>query len=169
VQVARRLAALFLWTFGTWVLLTWTLTWSQLLFGAGFAAAVSVACAPLGPVAEPWRLVSPRRLASFGKLAGTVALRIVRANVGLARRVWAPSRPLRSGMIVVPTAMRSEGGLAAVGVLTSVIVDNQLVDVDRARHELQYHAVEVRSEDPAQNRGAVNGPVEDPLRRAGVK
>jgi hypothetical protein len=35
-------------------------------------------------------------------------------------------------MVVTPTAERSDGWLAAVGLLTSVIVDNQLVDLDPA-------------------------------------
>jgi multicomponent Na+:H+ antiporter subunit E len=44
-----RLAGLFCWAFGVWVLLTWTLTAEQLLFGAVAAAVVALALAPLGP------------------------------------------------------------------------------------------------------------------------
>jgi multicomponent Na+:H+ antiporter subunit E len=85
--------------------------------------------------------------------------RIVRANLSLARRVWLPSLPLRSGMVIVPTEFSSEGALAAVGLITSVIVDNQLVDLDVAQAELQYHGVWV-STDPQENRKRMNGPVE---------
>jgi multicomponent Na+:H+ antiporter subunit E len=166
---ARRITALVVWSFGVWVLLTWTRTWGQLLFGAGLAVVVALACAPLGTVGEPWRLLGPRRAVSLLMLSVEVAIRIVRANVGLARRIWSPSRPLRSGMIVVPTRARGEGALTAVGILTSVIVDNQLVDLDRRSNELQYHAVWIRSEDPEVARGQVNGPVEDRLRSAGVR
>ena len=52
--MARRVCALFCWTFGVWVLLTWTLTLQQLAFGAGIAAMVTVALAPLGDVAGRW-------------------------------------------------------------------------------------------------------------------
>jgi multicomponent Na+:H+ antiporter subunit E len=73
--------------------------------------------------------------------------RIVRANISLAQRIWTPDLPLRSGMVVVRTEFESEGGLAAVGLITSVIVDNQLVDLDVANGELQYHGVWITSGD----------------------
>jgi multicomponent Na+:H+ antiporter subunit E len=62
--------------------------------------------------------------------------------------------------VVAATHESSDGGLTAVGLLTSVIVDNQLVDVDRAGRQLQYHAVAAPDGDPEQVRDAINGPVE---------
>ncbi len=156
----RRVAALFCWAFGVWVLLTWTLTAEQMLFGAGAAAAVALALAPLGDVAGPWRLLQPRRLTAAVTLGLMAAGRIVVANLRLSRRIWAPSRPLRSGMVISATRESSDGGLTAVGLLTSVIVDNQLVDVYRSGHRLQYHAVATPDGDAEQVREAINGPVE---------
>jgi multicomponent Na+:H+ antiporter subunit E len=66
-------------------------------------------------------------------------------------------------MLVVPTAARTDGALTVVGVLTSVIVDSQLVDVDRDRSELQYHVVSVESTDPQANRRRINAPIEERL------
>jgi multicomponent Na+:H+ antiporter subunit E len=63
----------------------------------------------------------------------------------------------------VPTTQRADGGLTAVGLVTSVIVDNQIVDVDRSRMQLQYHAVEVPPGGPDQKREQINGPVEHVL------
>ena len=60
--------------------------------------------------------------------------------------------------------MRTDGGLTAVGLITSVIVDNQLIDLDRSRHELQYHAVAVTTEDPEENSKQMNAPVERQLK-----
>src|ERR1700722_20900803 len=37
-ELTRRAAALFCWAYAVWVLLTWTRTAEQLLFGAGIAA-----------------------------------------------------------------------------------------------------------------------------------
>jgi multicomponent Na+:H+ antiporter subunit E len=161
--MGRRVAALFCWAFLVWVLLTWTLTLEQMLAGAAVAAAVAVALAPLGEVAGPWRLLAPRRFAAVCALAGVAAVRVVEANVRLSWRIWSPSRPLRSGMVIVPTAERSAAGLTAVGLITSVIVDNQIVDLDRAGAELQYHAVEVPGGGQAEARAKINGPVEDLL------
>ena len=165
-----RVSALFCWAFGVWVLLTWTLTLEQMLIGAGAAALVALALAPLGGVAGPWHLLTPRRLAAAVRLFTVAASRIVAANVRLAMRIWAPSRPLRSGMVIAATRERSPGGLTAVGLFTSVIVDNQLVDLDVAARRLQYHAVAVPEGDAWQVREAINAPVEDavaPFERGG--
>ena len=90
--------------------------------------------------------------------------RIVLANLRLAGRIWSPGRPLASGMVVVDTAMISDAGLAGVGLLSSLIVDNQLVDLDRDRRQLQYHAIDVPS--PDQDRTAVVTGGTEPLVRA---
>ncbi len=168
-RLPRRLAALICWVFGTWVLLTWTFSWSQLLFGVGFALAIALALAPLGEVAEPWAPLRPRRALGLSLLVVECLGRIVRANLSLAYRIWRPRRPLRSGMVVVPTEMRSEGGLCAVGILTSLIVDNQIVDLDVHRHELQYHAVWVTEGGADEHRSHVNGPIERRLQASGVR
>ena len=158
-----RVIALFCWALGVWVLLTWTLTLEQMLFGAAAAIVIAVALAPLGEVAGPWRLLTPRRLAATGALLVLAARRIVLANLRLSWLIWNPRRPLRSGMVIVATSQRSAGGLTAVGLVTSLIVDNQLVDLDRGGSQLQYHAVEVPEGGPEQARKAINGPVEDVL------
>ena len=59
-QVLARLIALWCWAYLLWVLLTWTLTAEQLLFGAVVALAVAVALAPLGEVVRPWPQQPPR-------------------------------------------------------------------------------------------------------------
>ena len=160
----HRLLSLAAWAFLVWVLLTWTRTVEQLAFGAASAVVVALVLAPLGTVVAPWRLAEPARLRRLLRVLASSLVRIVVANLRLSRRVWSPSRPLRSGMLVVPTEMTTPGGLAAIGMLTSVIVDNQLVDLDPARRLLQYHAVWVTTEDPEQAREQVNGPLERLLR-----
>ncbi|HVW33891.1 MAG TPA: Na+/H+ antiporter subunit E [Acidimicrobiia bacterium] len=159
-----RFAAPSAWAFLTWLVLTWTRTAEQLIVGVGVALAAGVVCAPLGRLAPPWAVLRPRRLVAAARLVGFTAGQIVRANLSLARRIWLPSRPLRAGMVIVPTELRSDGGLAAVGIISSLIVDNQIVDLDRRRHELQYHAVSIEDLDPEVNRKRINGPLEARLR-----
>jgi multicomponent Na+:H+ antiporter subunit E len=154
-----RIAALFVWAFGTWLLLTWTVTAEQLVFGGLLALAISFALAPLGAVARPWLLLDPRRFLAVLRLVIVALGKIVVANVSLARRIWSPSRPLASGMVVVPTAMRTDGELGGLGLISSLIVDNQIVDLDRTRHELQYHAVQVPRE-KHDKYAAINAPIE---------
>ncbi len=156
-----RVVNLGVWTFGVWIVLTWTpFTVEQEAFGAALAIAVAVAVAPLGPVAPPWRLLAPRRLLGVGRLVVEGLVRIVVANLKLARRIWAPSRPLSSGMVIVPTEFSRPGPLTAVALISSLIVDNQIVDLDVAHRRLLYHAVAVPPGDAAARRAAINGPVE---------
>ncbi|HEX4063579.1 MAG TPA: Na+/H+ antiporter subunit E [Streptosporangiaceae bacterium] len=161
----RRVAALWCWAYLVWVLLTWTLTVETQLFGAAIALAVAVALAPLGEVAGPWQLLRPTRLAAAVVLLGSAAGRIVLANLRLSRLIWHPrlrhpGGPMRSGMVIVPTRYRSEGQLTAVGLITSLIVDNQITDLDRERRELQYHAVVVPEGSPERAAAEINDPVE---------
>jgi multicomponent Na+:H+ antiporter subunit E len=164
-RIAMRLIGLWCWGYLVWALLTWTLTVEQVLFGAVIAAAVAVALAPLGEVAGPWRLLRPRALAGGALLLLAAAGRVLLANLRLSRRIWDPRRPLASGMVITPTRERTDGGLAAVGVISSLIVDNQITDLDARCHELQYHAVEVPEGGLEQAREQINGPIEDLLER----
>ena len=156
-----RAGAIFCWAFFIWVLLTWTLTAEQLLFGVLVAATAAVALAPLGSAAGPWLLLDPRRLAGAIWLLAATGGRIVTSNVRLARRIWNPRRPLTSGMVIAETQQRTAGGLTAVGLMTSVVVDNQLVDLDPSRGQLQYHAVAV----PAGGRPGASRTITRPAER----
>jgi multicomponent Na+:H+ antiporter subunit E len=159
--MAARVLHLAVWTFAVWILLTWTpFTFEQEAIGAAFALVIAVALAPFGAVAAPWRVLAPRRVLGLGRLLVEGLVRIVVANLKLARRIWSPRRPLSSGMVVVPTEYAAPGALTAVGLISSLIVDNQIVDVDVERRELQYHAVAVPAGGPAERRAAINGPVE---------
>jgi multicomponent Na+:H+ antiporter subunit E len=153
------------WAYAVWLLLTWTLTAEQLLFGLGIAVLTGIALAPLVPAAvAPWQLLEPRRLAALLRLLVTCAWSVLRANVALSVRIWRPSRPLRSGMVVVPTECTGDGGLAAVGIITSLVVDNQVVEVDQRRRLMRYHCIEVPDGTPVERREHINGPVERRLR-----
>src|SRR5262245_45147697 len=98
-----RVVALCCWTFLVWVLLTWTSAIETLLFGVGVAVAVAVALSPLGDVVRPWRVLHPRRLGTATRLLPVAIGRMVAADLRLAWRIWAPGRPLRSGMVVATT------------------------------------------------------------------
>ena len=163
-RIAMRLIGLWCWGYLVWALLTWTLTVEQVIFGVCIAAAVAVALAPLGEAAGPWRLLRPRALAGGARLLLAGAWQVLQANLRLSRRIWDPRRPLASGMVITPTAERTDGGLAAVGVISSLIVDNQITDLDARAHELQYHAVAVPGGGAEQAREEINGPVENLLR-----
>jgi multicomponent Na+:H+ antiporter subunit E len=161
-EYARRVLALGIWAWGVWLLLTWTATAEQLIFGAVLALLLALAMATLGPVGAPWRLLDPRRAWAALELLLLAVYKIVRANLSLARRIWSPSRPLASGMLVVPTDVHTDGELAGTALISSLIVDNQFVDLDRRNDELMFHTVAVPDGDPAE---AINRPIERRLSR----
>ncbi|HEX6490808.1 MAG TPA: Na+/H+ antiporter subunit E [Gaiellaceae bacterium] len=153
-----------LWSFAVWLLLTWTITIEQEAFGVGISLVVALCLSPFGGVIRPWLILDPRRLWALVRLIVESLGRILVANIKLAYRIWAPSRPLKPGMVIVPTQERSDAGLTAVGLISSLIVDNQLVDLDRRHRGLQYHAVSVPGGDAERKRTAINGPLERLLR-----
>ncbi|WP_433089203.1 Na+/H+ antiporter subunit E [Dactylosporangium sp. CA-052675] len=148
------MTALFCWCEVTWTLLSFTATVEQIAVGVAVSLTAALACAPLGPVAGPWRLLRPRRLGPLLALAASVAARAVAANLRLTRMIWSRRRPA-SAMVTVPTSARSDAEVTAVGLLTSIIVNSQLVDVDRDRHRLRYHTAEAGA-----GRDDINGPIE---------
>lgn len=154
----RRWLAVFGWAYLTWTVLSWTASVEAIVVGLVLSALTAVACAPLGPLAGPWQGLAPRRAIGLVRLAGHVLVRMIAANLALTRRIWTPRLPLPSGMVVVSTTARTDGEYATVGLLTSVIVDSQLVDLDRDRQELQYHVVDA-------NRRQINAAVEARIER----
>jgi multicomponent Na+:H+ antiporter subunit E len=156
----RRVVALAAWVFLVWGVVTWTFTLEQVVFGVAFAAAVAVALTPLGEVKGPWWFIRPRRVVAAIRLLLESSRRVLMANLRLSARIWNPRLPLASGMVIVPTQEHTDGGLTAVGLISSLIVDNQITDIDRGHGLLQYHAVSVPEGDREQARDSVNGPIE---------
>ena len=160
-MIGRRVA-LGVWAYAAWVLLTWTpFTWQTEAFGLATALVRRLTSSRRSatsrvrgcwPTRDAWRRSLDSRPARCAESCV--------ANLRLTRLIWTPSLPLRSGMVIVPTDERSDGGLAAVGLISSLIVDNQIVDVDRRLHLLQYHAVRVPDGGRERAREAINGPVE---------
>lgn len=152
VRRATAAGALAFWCFLAWLLLTGSPTAETIAFGLVVSLLVAFVLAPLGPVVSPWRVLSRVRLAGF------VFSKVLRANISLARRIWTPALPLATGMVIVPTRFGDEGRVAAVGIVSSLIVDNQIIDLDLVRRELVYHCVAV----PAEGRryDEINGPLE---------
>lgn len=160
-ELAQRTVALLGWDFCAWLLLTGTTTRDSLLTGLVVSALVALVLAPLGTVVGPWTVVRPGRLGAQLLLAGRALVGIVGANLDLVRRTWAPGRPdVTPGMVIVPTAVRRDGALTGVAVLTSLAVDNQFVDVDRRTGELLYHCIAVPPGNPQERRAGINARIE---------
>lgn len=149
--------AMALWLWAIWLLLSWTATTEQLVYGAVFAVVMAVPLSSLGNVVRPWRVLAPRRLYALVILTAGYLVRLAAANVRLARRIWTPSRPLRSGMVLIDSPVHGDGALSALGLITSTVVDNQLIDVDDTTTppRMQYHGVWITSSDPERNASTI--------------
>ena len=157
-----RLAA---WLMLVWLLLSWMVTPESLAIGAVASFAGALAFVRVSRTPGPWVFLQPRRLLAVTRFAGYLLGRVVVANVRLSRMVVTSGRPSASGMVIVPTRASSDSDLAAVGLLSSLVVDNQLVDLDRSRRELMYHVMEAPPADPDAAVAAINGPIEARIRK----
>jgi multicomponent Na+:H+ antiporter subunit E len=158
MPMIRRRLHIGAWALLTWLLLTWTTSVQQLAAGVVVSVLAGWALAPVAPIAAPWSVLVPSRAWRVLAIALDCAVRIVQANVVLARRIWDPKLPIRTGMLVFPTPLRSEGAVGAVGILSSLVVDNQLVDLETGH--LQYHAIWAEPSDPAHAHRRVMGRLE---------
>jgi multicomponent Na+:H+ antiporter subunit E len=92
-----------------WVLLTGSLRADELVAGVVVALAVTVVSGPRLAILSGVRLelAAPWHLARY---LGHFLVALVRANLDVARRVLAPSLPLRPAVVEVATALRSPLG-----------------------------------------------------------
>jgi multicomponent Na+:H+ antiporter subunit E len=155
-----RVVAVATWCYLVWVALSWTATVEFAVAGLLVSLAVGLALSPLGHLPGPWTLLRPRRAAAVLALGTWVLVDSTASSLRLAARIWTPRRPLASGMVIVPTRARTDAELAAVGILTSLVVDSQLVDLARADDELQFHVLQAPAGGAEDARRAINGPVE---------
>ena len=105
----RHYVLAFATTLSLWVLLTASLRADELAAGLLVALAVTVVSGPRLAVLEGVRFeaAAPLHLARY---LGHFLLALVRSNLDVARRVLAPSLPLRPAVVEVSTALRSPLG-----------------------------------------------------------
>jgi multicomponent Na+:H+ antiporter subunit E len=119
-------------------------------------------------VVPPWRVLAPRRLTALARLVGRTLWHVSGANVDLARRIWTPSLPITPGVVIVPTRMTGDAGLTTMGVLTSLVVDNQVIDLNPSASTALFHCIEVPGDTVDERRAAINGPTEQAIARVGA-
>lgn len=151
VDRATNLGAAFCWVLLVWLLLTWSTAPDQVLTGVVVALIASRPLAALGPVSRPWVLLRPASILAGARLVVRYLPSMALANARLARRVWSRTIPLRSGMVVVADPTTTAGARTALAVMTSTVVDYQLVAIDDDRRRLKYHGVWIVDGDPGAN------------------
>ena len=150
----RGLAA---WCFLAWLMLSLSVSVESLVTGLVLSLGAAAALSPLGEVPGPWTLLRPRRVGATAPPGGWAGGRLhAREPPDGPARVDAPPAAAH-GDGRRRDAARTDGQVGAVGLLTSLVVDNQVIDVDLDERTMLYHCVEVPRGEPYD---AVNGPVE---------
>lgn len=115
-----------------WVLLTGSLRADELAAGVVVALAVTVVSGPRLAVLEGIRL-EPTAPLHLVRYLGAFLVALVRSNLDVARRVLAPSLPLRPAVVEVATELRSPLGRLVLANSITLTPGTLTVDVQGDR------------------------------------
>ncbi|QJP17313.1 Na+/H+ antiporter subunit E [Starkeya sp. ORNL1] len=134
---------LFLALWAMWLLLNQSVSPGQLIFGALIAFGACWAMAALGP--EPARVRSPGAVI---RLAGRVAVDVVRSNIAVGRIILGLAPPnRRSGFMTVPLDLTNHYGLTVLSIVLTATPGTLWMNYDSARRELLLHVLDLVDEE----------------------
>ncbi len=127
--------------FIVWLLLTQSFSPGQILLGGIVAILATHAMAALRP--EP-SAIGP--LKASLKLAGRVAVDIVRSNFAVAAIVLFPRQERVAGFVRLPLELRNRNGLAVLALIITATPGTIWVQFDRGRGILLVHVLDLIDE-----------------------
>ncbi|MBB3912733.1 Na+/H+ antiporter subunit E [Sphingomonas desiccabilis] len=125
-----------------WLLLSQSVSVGQLLLGSGAALVGTRTMAVLRPPRS--RRV---RLAPLMKLAGLVAVDVVRSNLAVAAIILFPRKGRVSGFVRIPLELTERGGLALLGLILTATPGTLWVEYDQRRRTLLLHVLDLIDEE----------------------
>lgn len=126
--------------------------WADLAVGLVLSAGCLAAVRGLQGAGDPPAGEVVRRVAFFPVLLAAVAEQVVRGTWSMSLIVLG-LRPLRRpGLVEVPLASRSESGMAAAAVLTTLAPGDVVVDVDVEREVMLIHTIDASDPDAVRER-----------------
>ena len=162
--------ATFVVCFAFWVLLTWSFATQELIAGAVISLAVALFSARFFIHEKAFWFLNPLKF--FSGLFYWICIfpvELVKANVNMAKICFGGCKAINPGIVKVPTAMKSDYGLAAVsnsitltpGTITMEVAE----DPNEQRNYLYVHWINVEETDPQKAGEAIKGTLEKGLRR----
>lgn len=128
--------------FGGWLLLTRSVSPSQVLLGALVAVVIPLLTAPLRPASGPLR-----RWGVLLRLVLGVAGEVVRSALAVAAGVLrARTHPPRGAFVTLPLDLRDAHGLAALAVISAVIPGTVWSELAPDRSALLIHVFDLEDE-----------------------
>ena len=125
-----------------WLLLTQSFSPGQVVMGGVVAILGTQAMAALRPDRSTIRSVP-----AVIKLAGVVAVDIVRSNLAVASIILFPRQERVSGFVRLPVDLRNRHGLTLLALIITATPGTCWVDFDRARGILLVHVLDLIDED----------------------
>lgn len=125
-----------------WLLINQSVSPGHVVLGGAVAILASHALAALRP--EPVRFVDAR---SMLRLAGIVAVDIVRSNLAVARIILSPGKARVSGFVRLPLELRSVHGLTLLAIIITATPGTLWVQFDRSSGILLVHVLDLVDEE----------------------
>ena len=141
-----RKVVLTLFSFGLWLLLTWTFGWQHLVVGGVVAIMVGFLFGNLF-VQEPAKIFQFRRWFWFLLYIPRFLWEMTKANFDVAYRVLHPKMPINPGIVKVKTKLQSEMGKTFLA--NSITLTPGTFTVDLKDEYLYIHCINVRETDVA--------------------
>jgi multicomponent Na+:H+ antiporter subunit E len=168
VEAARQPAGgirascyLFAFLFATWLVLTSSLHWQELLTGALVSVVLSAflawTYARLG--LPPFSL---KRAWYFGVYLLVLLKEIIRANLDVAYRVIHPRLPIKPGIVAIRTELKQD--IAKMLLANSITLTPGTFTLDILGDTLLIHWIDVKSEDAEEAARLISGRFEKYLR-----
>ena len=162
--------ATFVVCFAFWILLTWSFSAQELIAGAVVSLCVALFAARFFIHKKAGWLANPAKFFScLGFWLCIFPVELWKANVNMAKIVFGGCKNVNPGIVKVPTAMKSDYGVAAVsnaitltpGTITMEVAE----DPQEQRNYLYVHWINVEETDPAKAGEMIKGTLEKGLRR----
>ena len=152
-----------------WILLTWSFAVQELVAGAIVSLAVALFAARFFIHEKAGWLAQPAKFFScLGFWLVTFPIELVKANVNMAKICFGGCKDINPGIVKVPTAMKSDYGLAAVSnsiTLTPGTITMETAEDGDGQNWLYVHWINVEQTDPEKAGEAIKGTLERCLRR----
>lgn len=152
-----------------WILLTWSFAVQELVAGAIVSLAVALFAARFFIHEKAGWLAQPAKFFScLGFWLVTFPIELVKANVNMAKICFGGCKDINPGIVKVPTAMKSDYGLAAVSnsiTLTPGTITMETAEDGDGQNWLYVHWINVEQTDPEKAGEAIKGTLERGLRR----
>lgn len=124
-----------------WVLLTQSFSPGQLLLGAIVALLATWAMTALRPSRSRLRAIGP-----IFRLAGSVAIDIIRSNLAVASLVLLPRQERVSQFVRVPLDLSNRHGLTALALIITATPGTMWIQFDQGRGTLLVHVFDLIDE-----------------------